>query len=226
MNVPFRFASRIAAFCAAIVFLWGCSSSHDRFYTPLDLAVRENKVDKAALLLERGADVNKQAIHRGHKMPSPLMWAAGRHTDRGDPYEMVKLLLDHGADVNAKMELGITPLYDAAHSGHWARVLTLLVSKGADIGAQTFDGSTALHGAAGTGWYEGVRILLESGADPLVKDKSGRTPLNCAEERVRSLLGGTGTQRPVEVKETRHLIEILKQYEQKRSDRESRSGEK
>ncbi len=45
---------------------------------------------------------------------------------------MVKLLLEKGADVNAKGEHGWTPLMEAANRGH-SEAAKLLLEKGADV---------------------------------------------------------------------------------------------
>lgn len=68
--------------------------------SPLDLAAYQNDVDLARLLLERGARVNNP--HRAPQQESALELAL--RTPHGDPFEMVQLLVKHGADVNARTE--------------------------------------------------------------------------------------------------------------------------
>ena len=53
----------------------------------------------------------------------------------------VRLLLEHGADVNAAGEHGYTPLHSAVEQGH-ANIVRLLVAWGADNSARTVDGLT------------------------------------------------------------------------------------
>ena len=56
-----------------------------------------------------------------------MSWAAWKgHTD------IVKLLIENGADVNEKNALGWTPLGSAAYFGY-TDVVKLLIEKGADI---------------------------------------------------------------------------------------------
>jgi ankyrin repeat protein len=57
--------------------------------------------------------------------------------------EMVKLLIDHGADVNQKNFRGATPLMGAA-VGTDPAVVKYLIEKGADVNARDPDGHTAL----------------------------------------------------------------------------------
>jgi len=84
--------------------------------------------------------------------------------------------------VNARGELGDTPLHDAAAYGH-VDVARLLVERGADVNARSNDGWTPLHVAAYKGYLDVARLLVESGADVDARDGVGRTPLDLARER-------------------------------------------
>ena len=102
--------------------------------TPLMQAVRFKHLDLARVLVDRGTDVTV----RQPDGTTALMIAAGVKyaiTQEGNPdnmgtpadtYEIVKLLVEHGADVNAANERGETPLYGAAFLGNDA-VLAYLV---------------------------------------------------------------------------------------------------
>jgi ankyrin repeat protein len=87
----------------------------------------------ARLLLARGADCNAGALHA----------AAG-----GARLELVRLLLEAGADVNRRdPQNGRTPLHAAVGSGpHESRIeiIALLLDAGADVNATTNDGASAL----------------------------------------------------------------------------------
>ncbi|KAH7114771.1 hypothetical protein B0J13DRAFT_460125, partial [Dactylonectria estremocensis] len=104
-------------------------------------------------------------------------------------HAVVKLLLDKGADAEAKDKLyGWTPLSWAARSGHEG-VVKLLLDKGADVEAKDkLNGGTPLWRAA-TGRHAGngheaiIKLLLDKGADVEAKDKlNGGTPLSWAAE--------------------------------------------
>jgi serine/threonine-protein phosphatase 6 regulatory ankyrin repeat subunit B len=74
--------------------------------------------------------------------------------------EVARLLLDHKADVNAKLKDGQRPLHFAAREGH-LDVVKLLLDNGADLNAENADGFSPLHKAAKSGQAGVVRLLLD-----------------------------------------------------------------
>jgi hypothetical protein len=76
----------------------------------------------------------------------------------------IKVLLEEGADVNARDELGECPLHIAAVRGY-GQAASMLLDKGADINAGDERGLTPLHAAAWSGNDEIVTLLLGKGAD-------------------------------------------------------------
>lgn len=91
-----------------------------------------------------------------------------------------RALITQGANVNARSDLGDTPLIRATRSGH-IQVMKVLLDKGADINAQDDRGMTALMWAAHMGDPEMTRILIAKGAKLNIKDNSGFTALSGAE---------------------------------------------
>lgn len=91
------------------------------------------------------------------------------------------LLLDLGADVNAKNRRGSTPLHWAIHDESKVRVL---VARGASVNVRQVEGRTPLYLAAllGNG-HPIVRLLLAHGADPSIASANGMTPLMAAATR-------------------------------------------
>jgi len=90
---------------------------------------------------------------------NPLLWAAW-----GGHVEIVKLLLDKGADVNLPDSgTKITPLHMAVNEGH-VEIVRLLISRGSKINAQDLTGGTPLHHAAYKGRFEAAKLLLDKGA--------------------------------------------------------------
>ncbi|KAI8514586.1 Unconventional myosin-XVI [Branchiostoma belcheri] len=99
---------------------------------------------------------------------------------------VVKLLIQHGADVGARDEDGETALHWASVNGHTG-VVKLLIQHGADVGARNKDGETALHRASGNGQTGVVELLVQHGADVGARGEDGETALHWA-----SVNGHTG----------------------------------
>jgi serine/threonine protein kinase/ankyrin repeat protein len=115
--------------------------------------------------------VNPNSIVSG--MGPPLIIAAyGGHTDT------VKVLLDQGANVNAKgnNDYDLTALI-AAVGGHHIDTMRLLLERGADVNAMGHNGRTALWLAAKKGYSDIIELLLDAGANVNQSDRSGRTAL-------------------------------------------------
>jgi ankyrin repeat protein len=90
--------------------------------------------------------------------------------------EVVRLLLDAGADPNIADNEGQAPLIANAWDIEIAR---MLVAHGANVNAQGKDGFTPLLNA---GTLELMRFLLEHGANPFAKTERGETALDLAKQ--------------------------------------------
>jgi len=91
--------------------------------------------------------------------------------------DTIKLLIERGANVNHKTDLGSTPLHSAAACIAPSRVevLEYMLSKGALPDVQDTKGNTPSHFAAFRGNGDFIPILLEAGADAAVKNEEGKT---------------------------------------------------
>jgi ankyrin repeat protein len=181
----------------------------------LVLAIINGHSDTAEFLLDRKADPNaadsmgRAALFAavdmrdmyGSNRPAP------KDTNKVEPMDLIKMLLDHGADPNAKlaklippravldfpdmmMGEGATPFLRAAKSSD-VPLMQLLLEHGADPKVVTKGGVTALMVAAGMGHektvrggeqpIEAMKICLEKGVDiNAATDKTLNTALHAA----------------------------------------------
>ena len=95
--------------------------------------------------------------------------------------EMVRAALHHGASVNLRDDKGSNALMDAAAMGH-THVVQLLLRHFAKLDLQDSEAdATALMLAAWKGHAECVRVLLDAGADVMVRHAEGLTAFELAE---------------------------------------------
>jgi uncharacterized protein len=183
-------------------------------WSPLLVATQNRYYKLGAFLLERGADPN--LANKGGWTPLYLA-TDNRNIENGDypvrkgdmdHLEFIQLLLDKGANVNARAkdstetrtvftnqwldENGATAFLRASQSGDLV-LMKLLLAHGADPKIATELGVTALQVAAGIGWVEGityqwsqketdeaVKLLLDLGLDPNAQADTGRTAMHGA----------------------------------------------
>jgi ankyrin repeat protein len=189
-------------------------------WSPLLVATQNRYYKLGAYLLEHGADPN--LANKGGWTPLYLT-TDNRNIESGDypvrtgdldHLDFVKLLLDKGANVNARVkdstemrtvftnqwldENGATAFLRASQSGD-IELMRLLLARGADPKIATGLGVTALHVAAGIGWVEGityewspqatveaVKMLIDLGLDVNAQADTGRTALHGAAHKGRS----------------------------------------
>ena len=175
--------------------------------TPLQLAIMNGHTDIVDLLLRKGSSIGDDywgwtplhlATQKGYTGVVELLLSSGASTEVKDRLSgttllhgaaeyghtgMVELLLNfrQGASIEARNNLGYTPLHFAASKGHTV-VVGLLLEKGASINAKDGFDSTPLHNAAINGHTSTVKLLLEKGASPEAKNKINKIPLHYAEK--------------------------------------------
>ncbi|MGO0305767.1 ankyrin repeat domain-containing protein [Endozoicomonas acroporae] len=144
-------------------------------FIPLLLAAKKGSYDVCKALLDHEAD--PQVHNLAHW--TALHWAGSDPDDQ--TVMLLKCLLDHGADINARNSMGHTPLYNAV-IGDIFSLLTVntLLGEGADPNIPDNDGSTALDHAVFNGRTNMVDDLLAHGANPDKVSKKGETPLHLA----------------------------------------------
>lgn len=145
----------------------------------LILAASRKQVTVVEALLEKGADVNIRATdsEKGIEQFTALhIAAANGHV------EILQILLDHKAFVNAQDKSGLTPLMAASEMGNNVAVI-LLLDKGAEINQQDYEGLSPLLLSAMAGRHDVARILLSHEADVDLADGSFLTPLMIAAQQ-------------------------------------------
>ena len=208
-------------------------------YTPLMFAAQDGDVESARLLLGAGADVKDRAAdgssalliaaHAEQADVGALLLDAGADAnDASTGYTalhvaavsgdlaLVKALLDHGADPNARQQkgsptkrmpnghaldfkmVGATPYFLALRGGH-LDIMRLLVARGADPSIPLQDGETALMVLAGPATVEGqnlpeprqaevVKLAVQLGTPVNQAGPDGNTALHVAATRRRDVI--------------------------------------
>jgi ankyrin repeat protein len=188
--------------------------------TPLLLAIENGHFELAAAVLKAGADPNARPA--GYTALHVITWVRKPIRGDGNPppassgsmssSEIVRKLVEHGADVNVQMEngdaelgrftmSGSTPFLLAARASD-IRFMQLLLELGADPKITNADNCMPLLAAAGVGAlgdgeeaagtdeeaHEAVRMLLEAGADVNAVDNNGETVMHGAAYQSRANL--------------------------------------
>src|SRR5688572_9120255 len=145
----------------------GINMRDSRGNTPLMHAAAVGSQEMMRRLLAAGAD----AKAKNNFDSTSLMWCTN------EPGK-VRLLLDNGADVNARSQQGMSPLFiAAAHSGN-VDVIRLLLERGADANAPGPAGLTAaLIMSANANDIASAKLLLKKGANAKAKGAFGFTAL-------------------------------------------------
>ena len=182
----------------------GINGRDEKSWTPLHWAIVADDWDLVRELIEAGADISlgsqQDALEIAKLMNSEtklievfidakgvdaivrdgrtvLIYAAWNGST-----EVVKLLIDNGADLNHKNNFGGTALIYAAYKGD-TELVKLLIDSGADQNIKDRYGQTALMLAVGNEHTETVELLIDNGADPNIKNTMGDHALLVAVNR-------------------------------------------
>ncbi|KAJ4244389.1 hypothetical protein NW762_014517 [Fusarium torreyae] len=158
----------------------------------LEIACEDGHLSAVKLLLKNGASFRgipmTRAAYAGHhtivaclfQHGSPLesdALMAALETQNAEP--LVRVLLDHGADVNLCDSNGYTPLISAIIRSN-EPLAQLLLDRGADVNLPDKYGDLPLHTAIGYDAESLARLLFDYGADINLPNSVGFSPLHCA----------------------------------------------
>jgi uncharacterized protein len=219
---PLHYAARQGSLDAAKVIVDAGADKNARdpdLSTPAIIATINGHYDVAAMLVERGADPNladtsgMAVLYAAVDMntPAEIYGRPNRKsTSTISALDLMKVLLAHGANVNATLRTatvqrahtpgdgllgaGATPLMRAARTGD-AAAMRLLLDHGADPAMTSSNHTTALMFAAGNGrgtgvfqkdigterdMFNGVQVLVDHGVDVNAANDNGQTALHFA----------------------------------------------
>jgi hypothetical protein len=197
----------------------GQPSYIDKWYAGVDLLEKIETYRNPEIfnkIIKINPDVNKSRASSQLQESTPLMMAI----QYGTP-EQVNKLLDLGANVNAKNNIGWTPLmtllykteqpFQSAILYPWSLYSTVvdiinrLLDLGTDVNIQSSNGLTALMIALENSTPEVINRLLDLGADVNIIDNSNVTPLILAQRystreivnRIKSMIQGEQGQNEI-----------------------------
>ncbi|MDT4897300.1 MAG: hypothetical protein QOH25_2377 [Acidobacteriota bacterium] len=151
-------------------------------------ATQEGDLNRIKLLIADGADVNAKSRDEW----LPLMYAAlDASNDTGwtalmiatieGHVDVVRVLLEYGAEVSAENNRGWTALRFAVSMDE-TEILYMLLAAGAEANIADHEGKTALMQAAGENIEGSLKALLDAGANPQLADNKGQTALMIAQK--------------------------------------------
>ncbi|KAM0472609.1 hypothetical protein ACHAPX_008766 [Trichoderma viride] len=132
--------------------------------------------DLILALLALGADPNM----KNHKGQTALHIEGEGGRGRGQE-NLISLLVESGADLEARDNNGCTPLFHRVSAyfhledPNTANTLKNLVELGAKTDCRDYKGRTLLHEAARCNAYNRLKYFLDLGVSPLVQDEAGNT---------------------------------------------------
>jgi len=154
----------------------GANPNYSNFdgVTVLQIAVRENNLEIAKLLLKKGADPNLADFGEYEEPPLAIACLNGNE-------DMAFLLIQHKADIEYCDEFGNFLIHWVASRGCVALTKFLLQRNPYNLEATDMNGNTPLHVACQNHKGKIIEILLNAGANMTALNKENKRPFELLE---------------------------------------------
>ncbi|QRI42761.1 ankyrin repeat protein [Mudlarkpox virus] len=188
-----------------------CSKTYDTNMLTILSSIYNKKYSKIRYLLKRGLDINSLLVSYSYEIykyldinlcdifikynanvniidksnRTPLFYAVKK-----DDYDMVKLLLDNGANVNVQDSVGYSCLHFAGIHNSSTEIISTLIQYGTELNSCDWVGRTPLHVFVIESNFEAVKLLLKAGAYVNVRDKCRQFPIYYSVVKSDHLISG------------------------------------
>lgn len=156
------------------------------WHTPLTVAIKSGNYDFVEQLLKAGANPNSQKEPSVCIVTSFANYIVENHNDSKLPVSIINLLFEYDADIHTA---NICSSIGYAITFSDLSVAKALIAHGADVNSTNYYNDPPLNSAIISMHYpekprtvEGVKLLIESGANPYLKQKYGKTAIELAED--------------------------------------------
>ena len=161
--------------------------------TLLDIALNFADVEALKILLERNVAVNE--VNRNGNRPLHNLILSSEYKNLDDVLTCIELLLDNGASVLRKNDMGETPILSAIR-GNYVEILELFIKRNLKLDLKDSYGNGPLHIAAYSCNSNNeekkkkiFKLLLDAGIENDIKNDDGYTSIDIlANQRVNPIL--------------------------------------